>query len=227
MRANQKHAIWAVTSTVVSVVSAFHVAGAPFRPSTTRARSMSATVNGAAAADVIKAGDKAATTDVPIAPVYEARSASAFDHYQTDYQRSIADPASFWAEKATALLDWEKPFASVLTGSLRNGDVTWFAGGKLNVCWNAVDRHVVAGKGDQTALLWEGDEPDDVQSITYAQLQAKVSQIANALKAQGVKKGDVVTLYSKSVVFCIELDVISSLNDLSHFGQCPWSPNFP
>ena len=139
-------------------------------------------------------------------PVYDPKStasslssddpAALMDQYHTEYARSIADPAAFWGPKATQLLDWTQPFQSVLTGSLEDGNVSWFAGGKLNVCYNAVDRWVAAGKGDQTAMIWEGDEPDQVQHITYNQMQAKVSQIAHALKTEGgVRKGDVVTIY--------------------------------
>ena len=74
------------------------------------------------------------------------------------------------------------------------GDIAWFEGGKLNVCYNAIDRHI-ASKGDQLAILWEGDEPDDIRRFTYRELLRKVCQIANALKAQGVRRGDVVTVY--------------------------------
>ena len=79
----------------------------------------------------------------------------------------------------------------VLQGDLTNGDVRWFAGGKLNVAYNALDRH----DPDALALIWEGDEPDDIRKLTFGEMSNKVSQIANALKAKGVKKGDVVTIY--------------------------------
>ena len=78
---------------------------------------------------------------------------------------------------------------------MEHGDVRWFSGGKLNIAYNAIDRHVINGRGDQVALLWEGDEPDQVRKITYNELLRRVSQIANALTQQGVKKGDVVTIY--------------------------------
>lgn len=82
----------------------------------------------------------------------------------------------------------------MLQGSFTDGDVRWFSGGQLNLCYNAIDRHA-ATKPDQTAIVWEGDEPDDIRKITYKQLLQKVSQIANALIAMGVKKGDIVTIY--------------------------------
>lgn len=78
-----------------------------------------------------------------------------------------------------------------MQGDLKVGDVKWFAGGKLNACYNALDRH----NPDDLAVIWEGDEPDDIRKITYGQMVAKVSSIANALKKMGVKKGDVVTIY--------------------------------
>jgi acetyl-CoA synthetase len=137
----------------------------------------------------------ATKVDSELLPVYEAKTKSNLDKYHAEYKRSIQDPVGFWGEKGRHLLHWDRPFQSVVQGSLKNGDISWFQGGKLNVCYNAVDRHVQAGKGDKVAMIFEGDEPDDVKHVTYSQLMAKVCQIANALKAQGVKKGDVVTIY--------------------------------
>jgi acetyl-CoA synthetase len=131
----------------------------------------------------------------PIQAQYDAKTSSTFDRYKKEYQASIDAPEIFWGDKAQEMLDWDVGFDSVLEGSLEAGDVTWFAGGKLNACYNAIDRHVLAGKADQLAMIWEGDEPDDIRRITYQDLQHKVSQIANALTALGVKKGDVVTVY--------------------------------
>jgi len=120
-----------------------------------------------------------------------------FEEYKEAYAESIKDPAAFWAKEARDRIDWFVPFKDecALGGGFEHGDVTWFAGGKLNVCYNAVDRHVTAGRGDQIAMVWEGDEPDDIRRITYLDLQRKISQIANALKSQGVEKYDVVTIY--------------------------------
>lgn len=127
--------------------------------------------------------------------VYEAKTSSAFDKYKYDHERSINDPETFWEDQAYDCLDWDQDFDAVTSGSLEAGDVAWFLNGKLNVCYNAVDRHVLEGKGDEVAMIWEGDEPTDVLEITYEQLMRKVCQIANALKSQGVKKGDIVTIY--------------------------------
>lgn len=88
-----------------------------------------------------------------------------------------------------------------MTGSFKDGSVSWFAGGKINVCHNAVDRYCLApyNRGDEIAIIWEGDEPSSVKNITYRELQLSVCRIANALKSQGVQKGDVVTLYMPMV----------------------------
>uniref|UniRef100_A0A7S1V5C6 Acetyl-coenzyme A synthetase n=1 Tax=Grammatophora oceanica TaxID=210454 RepID=A0A7S1V5C6_9STRA len=132
---------------------------------------------------------------------YAAKTNSAFDKYKKTHAESIKNPTKYWSEEARQRLSWYKPFDShnVMSGSLEGGDVKWFAGGKLNVCYNAVDRHVKSKSANDIAILWEGDEPDDIRKLTYADVLAKVSQIANALKAQGVEKGDVVTLYMPMV----------------------------
>lgn len=117
------------------------------------------------------------------------------DSFKKEHEESIKDPSTFWSTKAKELLHWFIPFEEGLTGSFETGDVAWFAGGQTNVCYNAVDRHVKAGKGDQVGLIWEGDEPDDVQKLTYLEMQRRISQISNALAFSGVKRGDVVTIY--------------------------------
>ena len=136
---------------------------------------------------------KMTTGDSEILPVYAAKTISSFDKYKKLHAESIADPAKYWGELAKTTLDWMVPFdeTKVLQGDLTNGNVAWFAGGKLNVAYNALDRH----DPDALALIWEGDEPDDIRKLTFGEMSNKVSQIANALKAKGVKKGDVVTIY--------------------------------
>ena len=139
-----------------------------------------------------------------IAKTYPAlgKGAMTFDEFKVAHAESIKDPESFWAQQAKERLDWFVPFTNTLSGDFTAGDVAWFEGGKLNVCYNAIDRHVLAGKGNQVAMIWEGDEPTDVLRLTYLDLQRKVSQIANALKSQGVQKGDVVTIYMPMVRYC-------------------------
>lgn len=133
--------------------------------------------------------------------VYDPNTASAFDKYKKVHAESIRSPSKFWAKEARDRLTWYEPFDahSVMRGSFEDGDVTWFAGGKMNVCYNAIDRHIKDKGANDIAMIWEGDEPDDVRHITYEALLRKVSQIANALKAQGVRKGDVVTIYMPMV----------------------------
>jgi acetyl-CoA synthetase len=111
------------------------------------------------------------------------------------YARSIKDPNGFWADQAKRI-DWIKPFSKVKNTSYDPTDVSikWFEDGTLNVCHNCVDRHL-AKRGDQTAILWEGDDPKDDKKLTYNQLHAEVCRFANVLKARGIKKGDRVTIY--------------------------------
>lgn len=117
------------------------------------------------------------------------------EEYLTQYQASISDPDTFWGEKGK-ILDWIKPYSKVKNSSYDPAHVSikWFEDGELNVSANCIDRHL-ATKGDQVAILWEGDSPDKSQNITYKQLHQRVCQFANALKSQGVRKGDVVCLY--------------------------------
>ncbi len=134
------------------------------------------------------------TTHFPV-PDQWAKSAHVDDaKYQEMYARSIHDPEGFWAEQGKRL-DWFKPYTRVKDGDF-TGDVhfTWYGDGTLNACYNCVDRHV-ATRGDQPAIIWEGDSPHESATITYRQLQEHVSRLANVLKARGVKKGDVVTIY--------------------------------
>jgi acetyl-CoA synthetase len=115
--------------------------------------------------------------------------------YEEMYARSIKDPNGFWADQAKRI-DWIKPFSKVKNTSYDPTDVSikWFEDGTLNVCHNCVDRHL-AKRGDQTAILWEGDDPKDDKKLTYNQLHAEVCRFANVLKARGIKKGDRVTIY--------------------------------
>jgi len=114
--------------------------------------------------------------------------------YQRLYRQSVDDPQTFWGEQAKAFLDWFKPWDEVLSGSLSKGDIRWFSGGQLNISHNCIDRHL-AKRGDQVALIWEGDDPKDSASITYKQLHEQVCRLANVLKQRGVKKGDRVCIY--------------------------------
>jgi acetyl-CoA synthetase len=133
--------------------------------------------------------------------VYNPSTSASLSLYKAAHAASIKDTSVYWSELAKSKLHWFAPFPAAVTGSLQEGSVSWFAGGKLNVCYNAVDRYCLPpfNRGNETAIIWEGDEPDSVKRITYHELQLGVCRIANALKASGVQKGDVVTLYMPMV----------------------------
>ncbi len=114
--------------------------------------------------------------------------------YQTMYRQSVDDPEGFWAEQAKRL-DWQTfPKKIKDVDYADNARIRWYEDGVLNVCYNCVDRHL-ATRGDQTAILWEGDDPTQDKKITYKELHEQVSRLANVMKDLGVKKGDRVTLY--------------------------------
>jgi acetyl-CoA synthetase len=130
-------------------------------------------------------------------PVPAALAASAHidaARYAAMYQRSLADVEGFWAEQAEQFLTWDQPWQRVLDWDFRRGHVRWFAGAKLNVSVNCLDRHL-ALRGEQTALIWEGDDPAQSRAISYRELYAEVCRCANVLKSEGVVKGDRVCLY--------------------------------
>jgi len=115
--------------------------------------------------------------------------------YQAMYEASIKDPETFWGEQGKRI-DWTRPYTKVKNVSYdaKNLSIKWFEDGTLNASANCLDRHL-AKRGDQIAIIWEGDDPKDSKSITYKEMHAEVCRISNVLKAQGVKKGDRVTIY--------------------------------
>ena len=115
--------------------------------------------------------------------------------YEEMYKASVDTPEEFWGEQGK-MLDWIKPYTKVKNTSFahENVDIRWFEDGTLNVCYNCVDRHLEK-RGDQVAIIWEGDDPTEDENITYKQLHERVCKFANVMKAHGVKKGDRVTLY--------------------------------
>src|SRR5215204_2525444 len=115
--------------------------------------------------------------------------------YREMYARSVSDPNGFWAEQARRL-DWMKPFHKVENVSFAPGNISikWFEDGVLNAAWNCIDRHLDK-RGDQTAIIWEGDDPTQSRHITYRQLHDEVCKMANILRTRNVKKGDRVTIY--------------------------------
>jgi acetyl-CoA synthetase len=138
--------------------------------------------------------------------------------YATLYQRSIEDNEGFWREQA-AIIDWTKPFTKVKEVSFDKDDlhIRWFEDGELNVCYNCVDRHLV-DKRDQPAIIWEGDDPGNDETITYGELHGRVCRFANVLKSLGVTKGDRVTIYMPmipeaaiSMLACARIGAIHSV----------------
>ena len=137
------------------------------------------------------------TYDIPAA--VQGQTAIDPETYQQMYARSIRDPEGFWAEQAEKQVDWFQKWDTVLEWDFHKADIKWFLNGKLNVSHNCLDRHVNAGAGDQTALIWQGNNQDESQKFSYAELLEQVCQFANALRALGVKKGDRVCLYMQMI----------------------------
>jgi len=136
--------------------------------------------------------------EIKVYPVPEGLAEKAHidtSKYEEMYRRSVEDSEGFWREAASRV-DWIKPFSEVRDVSFARDDlhIRWYADGSLNVCYNCVDRHLPA-KADQTAIIWEGDDPARDAKITYGELYERVCVFANTLKALGVKKGDRVTIY--------------------------------
>jgi acetyl-CoA synthetase len=119
--------------------------------------------------------------------------------YKAMYDASISDPAGFWADQAEKFLSWDKPWDKVLEWDYSKGHIRWFEGGKLNVCVNCVDRHLET-RGDQTALIWEGDDPADDSKVSYRELHSHVCRMANVLKSRNVRKGDRVCIYMPMIL---------------------------
>ena len=118
------------------------------------------------------------------------------DKYLEMYQQSVINPEGFWREQANDRIDWIKPFSKVRNVSFddHNVDIRWFEDGTLNAAANCLDRHLET-RGDQTAIIWEGDNPEEDRIITYRELHEEVSRFGNALRSQGIRKGDVVCIY--------------------------------
>ena len=109
------------------------------------------------------------------------------DQYLAMYERSISDPDGFWSEQADIFIDWYDKPQQVAEADFITGNVSWFAGGQLNICYNCIDRHLPERAG-QTAIIWEGDDPSQDQRITYQQLHDAVCKLANGLRARGVRQ---------------------------------------
>lgn len=127
-------------------------------------------------------------------PEYAEGANMNWEQYEAWYKESLESPDTFWAARAKEFLNWSQPWTSVNEYDFKKGEATWFKDAKLNVSYNCIDRHLET-RGDQVAIIWEGDDPSEDESITYKQLHEKVCRLANALKQRGVKTGDRVCIY--------------------------------
>ncbi|MGB1740595.1 MAG: acetate--CoA ligase [Pseudomonadales bacterium] len=116
------------------------------------------------------------------------------NQYATLYEESIKTPETFWPKMANEFISWSQPWHTLTESNLNRGDAAWFIGGQLNACYNCVDRHL-NDRADQTAIIWEGDDPTQQDHISFLELHQRVCRLANLLLDRGVKKGDRVCLY--------------------------------
>lgn len=154
---------------------------------------------------------------VPVPESWAKKAHCDNEKYLKMYEQSVKDPEGFWGEVAKRI-DWFKPFTKVKDGGF-TGDikVKWFVDGKLNISYNCLDRHL-AKRGDQVAIIWEGDSPDKSRKITYKELHEQVCKFANVLKSFGLKKGDRATIYlpmipelAIAMLACTRIGVIHSI----------------
>jgi acetyl-CoA synthetase len=135
----------------------------------------------------------------PIKPKIAEKAHINAEKYHLLYQQSIQHPETFWAEQAEKFLDWHTPWHTVLDYDFPSAKIRWFEGGKLNVSVNCLDRHL-ATKANETAIIWEGDNPENSKKLTYAQLHEQVCKFANVLKKLGVKKADRICIYMPMIL---------------------------
>lgn len=130
----------------------------------------------------------------PVQAEIAANSHITEQRYRELYQQSIDQPEQFWSEQATNFLSWSNPWQKVMNYDFPKGHIRWFEGGQLNVSYNCLDRHLES-RGEQTAIIWEGNDPSQDKQISYRYLHQQVCKFANVLKSLGVKKGDCVCIY--------------------------------
>ena len=135
-------------------------------------------------------------SEFPVHPVPESFKDAHIDAetYTALYRQSLDDPAAFWGDMAERFLDWHKPWEEVVSYDFSRGEAAWFTGGQLNVAYNCIDRHLPE-KAQAPAIIWEGDDPADSRTVTYAELKDAVCRLANVLKSRGVRRGDRVCIY--------------------------------
>ena len=139
------------------------------------------------------------------------------EKYEEWYKESITNPEKFWEERANEMLHWFKPWDKTLEWDYQKAEIKWFQGGKINVSYNCLDRHLES-RGDKTAILWEGDEPGESKKYTYKELHNEVCCFANVLKKNGIEKGDRVAIYMPMVpelaiamLACIRIGAVHSI----------------
>ncbi|MFL2732628.1 MAG: acetate--CoA ligase [Gammaproteobacteria bacterium] len=139
------------------------------------------------------------------------------EDFNAEYQESINNPESFWQKKAEETLDWFSNWDEVAASEMEAGEVAWFKTGKLNACFNCVDRHLET-HANKTAIIWEGDDPNDNKEISFLELHKNVCQFANLLKSRNIKKGDRVCIYmpmipeaSYAMLACARIGAIHSV----------------
>ncbi len=154
---------------------------------------------------------------IPVKPEISAGAqVKSLEQYRELYRRSLQDPEGFWREQA-AILDWFHPPRAILDYDLEEIDFAWYSGGRLNACYNCVDRHLPT-QGEKTAIIWAADEPGEYRRISYRELKHNVARFANVLKAHGVKKGDRVCIYlpmipalAYAVLACARIGAVHSV----------------
>jgi len=155
---------------------------------------------------------------LPPADRQAAAYVKSMDEYRAHYKRSMEDPEGFWAERAEQLISWDKKWDKVLEADLHKPEIKWFAGGKLNISYNCLDRHLKNGRRNKAAIIFQGEPEDDVRIYTYQMLHREVCRFANVLKKYGVKKGDRVSVYlpmipelAISLLACARIGAIHSV----------------
>ena len=138
--------------------------------------------------------DAKMTASYPVPAAVRARAHLDEAGYRAMYRQSVEAPAGFWAAQAQAFISWQSPWREVFSHDFANGRVRWFDGATLNACTNCIDRHLPQ-RAEQTAIIWEGDDPAEQRHVSYRELAAHVGRLANALASRGVRQGDRVCIY--------------------------------
>ncbi|KAF0280049.1 acetate--CoA ligase [Spiribacter aquaticus] len=166
----------------------------------------------------------AAEKRYPVPPETADHALLSREAYERMYRRSLEAPDAFWAEQAEAFLTWFETWDRVSDNDLTKGQIRWFEGGKLNVSYNCLDRHLDT-HGDRNAIIWEGDEPGVTRHITYRELHADVCRLANVLKSRGVSRGDRVSIYMpmipEAVVAMLACTRIGAVHSIVFGGFSP------